>query len=421
MKDALTVSKYEMPDSIWAWIYFLVGYGFICLFQGPSGSWFFPAYVVFYVLTVLGYLKAKGVAPHKESWFWLAVLLAAGIPFPFWSILQFLQFGGLLAAAAYWTLSASGSLLKEGKTSQWVAADFWNACFRLPFSYFTCQIQALFRRKPKGFGVFLGILLTLPVLGIILPLLSRADAGFEALLGGVLQYIRNNLMKTLWKLLLSLPVSLYLYGLVFGGVAERGTMEFRLTCLQEKGKRTRCIPNTAVCTVLIVLCLIYLLFIGMQGNYLFAAFANRLPEEFTYAEYARRGFFELCQIGAWNIVIVGGGGLLAKQQSQEHKLLRLLTVLSSVLTLLLIVTAMSKMGMYVGTYGLTVNRLLPMVFMIWLMLVFVSLIVRQKKEFPMMRICVIAGAVLFCLLCIFPWEDWIELYNTWAKMKGLIV
>lgn len=61
-----------------------------------------------------------------------------------------------------------------------------------------------------------------------------------------------------------------------------------------------------------------------------------------------------------------------------------------------------------------------MVFMIWMGMVLISFVLRQRKRFPMVRICVLAGAVLFCMLCVLPVQHLTELYNTWARMRGLI-
>lgn len=69
--------------------------------------------------------------------------------------------------------------------------------------------------------------------------------------------------------------------------------------------------------------------------------------------------------------------------------------------------------LYIHAYGLTVNRILPMAFMIWMASVFVSMIVRQYRTFPMVRNCVMIGAVLFCLLCVLPVEHWTVMYNEW--------
>lgn len=423
-------TKYETIDRIFAVVYLLVGYSFVYLFTEALDTWALSAFTVFYAVIVLLYLWGKEIQPSKESWFWLAALLAIGVPFAFWSVLQTFQILALMAVAAYWTLAASGRLLGQGRTSQWVFFDGWNALAIVPFCNFMCQAWAFMENngetkeeegKKQGMGaVLLGILLAIPVLSVILPILSRADAGFERLAGNLVLYIQKHLLLVLFRLVFAIPVSLYLYGLAFGSISGRNTDRIRTEELQKTGQKIRQVPDTAVCTVLTVVCLVYMLFIGIQGNYLFAAFAGRLPQDFTYAEYARRGFFELCQIGVCNLLILGAAGLLSRSRSQEHRGLFVLTVLLSFLNLLLIATAVSKMGMYICVYGLTVRRILPMVFMIWMALVFLCLIIRQRKVFPMARFCVMAGAVLFCLLCVFPVERWTEMYNAWARLRGFI-
>lgn len=429
--------KYGREDRGFAAAYLAVGYGFIYVFTGTVNTWALSLFTVFYAVMVLLYLWAKGRKPPAESWFWLGVLLAVGIPFAFWTVLYIWQIFALMAVAAYWTLSASGRLL-SGRTSQWVFFDGCNALLAVPFGNFGCQARVLFtgsraetdaegtkeeKKKPgsSGGAVLLGVLLAVPALVIILPLLSSADAGFERLAGTLADYISEHLMATLLRFLFSIPVSFYLFGLIFGGVTGRKTGGFQKEKLQETGCQVRFLPDMAACTALGILCLVYMLFMGIQGNYLFSAFSGNLPEDFTYAEYARRGFFELCQIGLWNLVLLGLAGIFSRSEIRRHRGLSFVTVLLSTLTLLLLFTAMSKMVMYISVYGLTVNRILPMVFMIWMALVFLSVIARQKQEFPMVRLCVMAGAVLFCLLCLFPVEDWTAMYNAWARARGLIV
>lgn len=423
--------KYESIDRIFAVIYLALGYGFIYIFTDYSYDfrveWALVLFTFAYVGVVLSYLRAKDCTPSRESWFWLGVMLALVLPFPFWSVLYIFQVMALMAAAAYWTLCAAGKLL-EKKTSQWVFFDGWNALAMVPFGNFLCQTRVLFGRKTEKNGesrsvwraVLLGLLLALPALLIVLPLLSSADAGFERMTGALVVYIQDHLLGIFVRFLFAVPVSCYLYGLIFGGIYGRNTDCISTEKLWKAGQSVRRVPDTAVCTALGVLCAVYVLFMGIQGNYLFSAFAGSIPEEFTYAEYARRGFFELCQLGAWNLVLLGCAGIFSRSRNQAHRGLSFFTVLLSVLTLLLIATAVSKMYMYISVYGLTVNRILPMVFMFWLALVFMSVILRQRRVFPMTRICVMAGAVLFCLLCVFPVENWARLYNAWARTRGLI-
>lgn len=432
-KSAPVFMNYEAVDRIFAVLYLLAGYAFVYIFSSPGFETNIAIFTVFYAAIVLIYLRGKEIKPSKESWFWLAILFLTGIPYAFWSVMYVFQIIALMAVAAYWTLSASGRLLDGGKTSRWVFFDGWNALAVVPFCNFFCQTYILLgtgqgkkAEEEKNDGgsvraVLLGLVIAIPVLLIILPLLSSADAGFEHLVGNLVSYMEEHLLSFFLRMLFAIPVSAYLFGLAFGSAGGRNTARIQKEKLQETAKRIRCVPDMAVCTVLVILCMVYLLFIGLQGTYLFSAFLGRIPEAFTYAEYARRGFFELCGIGAWNLVILWCAGAFSKTGSRQHKGLSVLTILLSVLTILLIATAVSKLGMYISVYGLTVNRILPMVFLIWMAFVFVCIILRQRLEFPIVRICVMAGAVLFVLLCVFPVESWTESYNYWARLRGYII
>lgn len=242
----------------------------------------------------------------------------------------------------------------------------------------------------------------------------------RSLSADVVDYIFAMLTVAL-GIVLAIPVAAYLYGLAFGGIHGRNTERLRKERIQKAGRELRRIPETALCTAMTVICLVYVIFIWMQGGYLFSAFRGFYPYGYTYSQYARRGFFELCQISAWNLVLLGGTAVFSRRRIQEHKGLKIVSIVLSILTLLLIVTAMSKLGMYIDIYGLTVNRILPMVFMIWLAVVFVVVMLRQSKDFPAARFCMMAGAVLFCMLCVFPVEAWAEAYNVWARARGMIV
>ncbi len=426
-------AKYDSIDRIFASVYLVVGYGFIYAFSSIGFEKNIAIFTVFYAVVVLVYLFGKDIRPPKESWFWFTVVLAVGIPYAFWSVLSLFQILALMAVAAYWTLSATGRLLDGKKTSEWIFFDGCNSLAVVPFCNFFCQMKVIFGNRGtenggeekstggNGRAVLLGMVIAVPILLIILPLLSSADAGFEYLVGNIVEFMETHLFSFFLRLLFALPVSAYLYGLVFGGVTGRNTEWFQIKKLQETAKQVRCVPNAAVCTALAIFCLVYVLFIGLQGTYLFSAFAGNIPQNFTYSEYARRGFFELCQIGIWNLIILRGAGAFSKTARREHKGLSFLTAFLSVLTLVLIATAVSKLGMYISVYGLTVNRIIPMVFLIWMALVFVCVLLSQRYEIRTVRICVMAGAVLFCLLCIFPIEGWCESYNYWARFHGYII
>ena len=434
----------DRRDRIFALIYLLLGYGFIYTFSAGYFGRNLALFTVCYVAAVLAYNLGKGKKLTVESVFWACAVIGIGVPGAFWSIMPGLQVLALIVAAAYWTLTTSGRLLEEGKTSRWIFFDLWNAGIFVPFSNFGCQLRVLLggeregtgteeikgavpeekagagggtRRMRYAAGIGCGLILAIPLLMIVLPLLSSADARFEAALGGLGIYLSEHFLATLIRILFSLPVSAYLFGLVYGSIRGRYTDRIDREKVRAAGEKARMLPDTAFYTALGILCLVYVLFIWLQAEYLFSAFAGIRPEGFTYAEYARQGFFELCVISFFNLFFLLCASLFSEHRMEENKGLRILNVVLSVLTLLLIATAMSKLVMYIG---LTVNRILPQTFMIWMTVVYAAMILRQRKVFPMAKICIMTGAVLFVLLCVVPVEDCVQAYNIWARNLGLI-
>lgn len=154
-----------------------------------------------YVAVVLGYVYLAGKKPPRESWFWLGIVLCLGFAYalPYGgTLLGLLHYAALLLAAQYWTLCAAGRLLKQGKTSNWLAFDLLNAAVAVPWGNFMRLPAALLagagqlfsRRKSvpggarKGAGakrvcaVLGGVLAGLLCLCLVLPPLMQADAGF---------------------------------------------------------------------------------------------------------------------------------------------------------------------------------------------------------------------------------------------------
>lgn len=412
-------------------------------------------YLVFgvvYAAAVLGYVCSAGVRPPRESWFWLAMLelqclapitgapSSSDAPYFFMGLTQWVL---LHFTASYWALSAGGRLLKEGRTSNWLLFDMLNAAFVVPWGNFLRLPavllwelrQALARRKTRRrsparrrrmLSVLGGVLLALVCLCFVLPLLMQADAGFASLFSGVGRWMTDWSNRFfLWLFsgfafghaVLSVPVALYLYGLVYGAARGRRTCLYdrREVCAVERGVRV--LPRTTVGTALGILGMVYVLFIALQANHLFGAFFGRLADGFSYAEYARQGFFELCRVAAINILILLGVNLTSRVPMGENRMLRLCNGAVSVLTLLLIATAASKMALYIQVYGLTVKRVLVSVFLLWMAVSFVLILVRQIRRFRLVPWLVFTGAVLFCALCVLPVKTGIETYNR-ARMEA---
>lgn len=415
----------DQTDRRFAVIYAVLSFAWVYLMTSDGFAWKFSAFTAVYPVVVLAYLFQKKQKPAKESFFWLAVLLGSGIPYAFYTEMPVLQVIGTVYLGIYWTVAAAGCLMEQGRTSSWVAADSWNSLCVIPFANAACHLRILLGewketengevRTTSGIrkagSVLLGLALSIPVLVIVLPMLGSADENFSSFLNSLLDCVSEDLAIFFARLILTVPVCSYLFGVAYGCVNRRRTDRIEKDRIRSVGQELHVLPDLAVQTAYLTVAVCYILFMFFQAKYLFSAFAGILAEMYTYAEYARKGFFELCFVAAFNLMIVFLANTFAGTKTEENRRMRWLNVLFAVLTLLLIATAMSKMLLYIGAYGLTVKRVQTMVFMVWLTVVFLLLILAQRRSVKLIRAAVMSGAGCYALLCILPLETMTETVN----------
>lgn len=111
----------------------------------------------------------------------------------------------------------------------------------------------------------------------------------------------------------------------------------------------------------------------MQARYLFGGEGRFLASAgLTYAEYARRGFFELVTVTALVLPLLLLAHWLLRSEKPLHP--RLLRVLSASLVALLFVvmaSALQRKRLYTAELGLTELRFYTTVFMAWIFVVLV--------------------------------------------------
>jgi hypothetical protein len=128
--------------------------------------------------------------------------------------------------------------------------------------------------------------------------------------------------------------------------------------------------------ILLAVDLLFLAFVAIQVTYLFGGQANITVEGFTYADYARRGFFELVAVG---VLAMGLAlGLLQVVRSSAGRGVRVfqacLTALI-VLVLVILASAGQRLILYEAAYGFPTLRLYSHVFMAVLAGVFAWLLI----------------------------------------------
>src|SRR5205085_5750237 len=136
---------------------------------------------------------------------------------------------------------------------------------------------------------------------------------------------------------------------------------------------------------LVLLDALFLCFVCVQVRYLFggATWVAQVAG-LTYAEYARRGFFELVWATALVLpLLLALHWLLRTDDRAAQRIFRALAAAQLVLLFVVIASALTRMRLYQREYGLTELRLYTTAFMGWLALVFVwfaATVLRGARE-----------------------------------------
>ncbi|TBL78680.1 DUF4153 domain-containing protein [Paenibacillus thalictri] len=248
--------------------------------------------------------------------------------------------------------------------------------------------------------VGLGLLIAVPLLGVVVALLASADKMFSRLLGELPDLFGHldlgaPLRHGMLILLIAVALFCYVRGLLVQG---RSTAEV-IAAPAELNQGMRFDPVVTV-TVLAALNCVYVLFTLVQFSYLFGGGGTLLPEDMTYAEYARRGFAELVVVTVINFTLLmavlhGVNKTGAKLYAAVRLLLGVLVCCTGVM----LFSAFYRLSMYEEAYGYTYTRLLVHAFMVFLLVLFVLALVKLARErFSLAKPYMLAAIASYLLL-----------------------
>ncbi|MBR6418948.1 MAG: DUF4173 domain-containing protein [Oscillospiraceae bacterium] len=414
-KPPHTVKPY---DGLFAWLMIPLGFLFLRYIVVYADG--FVTTGVFLLLFALGaaYLLKNGCKPTAGQWLSGAVICAFTAVFSLTAsaLLHGLCFLFLLAAFAWWMQAVGG---KVPFVTRYFALDLGDALLVQPFREMGAAPAAISASVKKSESaktartVLLGLLVTVPLTVIVGVLLASADSAVEEIFTQLGALITDDIVTIIAEIAFGIPAAFLLFGACRSGADRRdnpmpddGTHAERLSAL-------RFIPNLGLYAGVTPICLLYLLYVCTQTSYFFSAFAGKLPEDMIYSEYARRGFFELCAIAVINLAVLLVMNACAKKGGRERpKALSFYVTLLCCFTLFIIATALAKMLLYIGAYGLTRLRLYTAWFMVLLAVVFLVLIVRQfVRKFPTAAVLTAVFLVMFGGLCFSRPDARIAEYN----------
>lgn len=239
---------------------------------------------------------------------------------------------------------------------------------------FTKHICKLFKQSSneKQYDIWrkviIGIIIAIPFLFVIINLLISADAQFERLLSNLPQLINiraDYLFRT---------AIIIFFTFSFFGFMQVLLQKNAYIVKKEEPVKAISIDGVITLTILLLLNIVYILFVIIQFKYFFS---GTLDEGYTYAEYARRGFFELLFITMINLTVTTGVIYFTNNISGILK--RTIRIALTILVIssgVILISAFMRLSLYEDAYGFTFTRVLAHSFMIFLMIIFTYTLVK---------------------------------------------
>ena len=231
--------------------------------------------------------------------------------------------------------------------------------FRAAFTNWDKPFRALggIKRGSAGSEALTGALLALPVLVVVTALLAGADEVFAGWFTGLADWftapdVASRVFRVLSALFWSFCFFSCLYFAVHGPEPAAG----------EKKERPAGAP-AAYITALALLALVQAAFCAVQFAYLFGG-AEAAAMQGGWAEYARRGFYQLVLVAVIDLGFVlfcaSRGGRTAAEKA--------LSLLICALTLVILASAFWRMRLYIAAYGLSLLRVMTLWAMAFILL-----------------------------------------------------
>jgi len=195
--------------------------------------------------------------------------------------------------------------------------------------------------------IVVGIIIALPFLVLITILFANADDLFRQSLDKLIdiEALRRLLGWELWR------DAFFAWCFVgFGWLTLTRALENR----SPKEKPQPIAHDTTITnTFLVLLNLLFAVFVAFQFTYFFGGVETSQAHGLNYAQYARKGFFELLWVAGTVFMITW---YLYRRNSLAKGIVRVFSLALIAQTGIVILSALKRIMLYVNEYGLTVSR-----------------------------------------------------------------
>ena len=313
-------------------------------------------------IVVTLWTERRELRPPVAGFLTAAVLLGACVGLRDSSCLRAWNIMGVMFALGMALLAGRGLVLGSSAVTRYViaAVSAGLAAMMAPVAIGLETTTGSGRDTVRlSWRLLLGTAVTLPLLLLFGGLLTTADPVFGHLVRTTFEIDVENLVSHVLVIT----------------VLSWGTAGYVLALLNRRGKpairpslRVPALGLVEIGTPMVALTVLFATFVGVQARYLFGGETLiRATVDLTFAEYARKGFFELVTASGLMIpVVVGADLLLSGAGARTLSWFRRIASTQLLFLVLMMVSAVERLRLYCQAYGLTVDRLLAAAVMLWI-------------------------------------------------------
>ena len=220
--------------------------------------------------------------------------------------------------------------------------------------------------------IILGIAISIPIILVLILLLTSADLYFSSFIKKIVSLFNFNLnIDNIIKHIIILVLS-------FIGVFSISINIYNYRNSKDEENRKVNISDTISYIVLSFINIVYILFLISEISKLTTNFLN-IPVEYTYAKYAREGFFQLLGVSSINfIIILFYYNFVFNFKDKKWIKHALLTIIF--FSIFIIFNSYYRMGLYIFEYGFTTLRLQVILFLTMELIFFIILIFKLNNK-----------------------------------------
>ncbi|MBR5218603.1 MAG: DUF4173 domain-containing protein [Clostridia bacterium] len=419
--------EYKGFESVFAWLCLFAGYLFCKAFpvrSNPLGGFILILFLFIVSTAILKIKGAKfGALPVIAAI--SAVAVSSALVLSANRTVCFFAYAYAIVIYCYYLYAVTGNSVKKGFTD-FIAIDFIKALIVMPFESLGSLFKALFSGKAKKGGKFVlkiivGIALASVPTAIVVGLLSYDD-NFWNLLKKIFDIDGFDIFSHITSIIFGIPVGMYLFGAFISASDNKCTGHMTEDSCSNAYKKMKIAPAVTVIAAVLPLLFLYVVFFISQWSYYMSGFTGILPESFSYAEYAREGFFQLCLVSVINLMVISAVIVFMRRNNKANTVfLKIISIIFSVFTLVLIATAISKLVMYIDFYGLTPKRVHAAWFMSVLAVIFVLIIIRQfAKKLNAVAVSIAVLVIMFAAIALPDVDGFIAEYNVDRYLNGTL-